>query len=135
MPSLKTSLIWNWKNQYKILDFDNDNYKNLYDKYLNATNCDKCGCDFGVQGDGTGTFKCLDHDHKTGLFRNFLCNTCNSKTDRELNSNNTSGHTYIYYVKAKNRWAYIREKPHFYKSFKTKEEAIAFKTTLLNQQE
>ena len=44
----------------------------LYCHYMNAKNCDECGVDFGKKGDGTGTFKCMDHSHITGIFRNFL---------------------------------------------------------------
>jgi len=51
----------------------------LYNNYLSETHCDFCRIEFGKKGDGTGTFKCCDHDHETGLFRNFLCNLCNIK--------------------------------------------------------
>ena len=55
------------------------NYENIYKYYLKTTNCQECECVFGKKGDGTGTFKCMDHHHATGLFRNVLCNTCNVK--------------------------------------------------------
>ncbi len=133
MPTFRHH-IKNWKKS-GLIDSDGDNYKSLYENYKKATNCDKCGCDFGVRGDGTGTFKCLDHDHATRLFRNFLCNTCNTRTDRELNSNSSSGNSCIYYIKSRNTWAYYKKNPYFYKSFKTKEEAIEFKKALQLQQE
>ena len=53
------------------------NYENIYKYYLKTTNCQECECVFGKRGDGTGTFKCMDHHHATGLFRNVLCNACN----------------------------------------------------------
>ena len=52
-------------------------YDLLYSNYLAETHCDRCRCRFGVVGDGTGTFKCMDHSHITGEFRNFLCCKCN----------------------------------------------------------
>ena len=53
-------------------------YEKIYDeRYLPATNCEECNVVFGVKGDGSGTFKCLDHDHETGEFRNVICLRCN----------------------------------------------------------
>jgi len=51
----------------------------LYCHYVSETHCDFCRVKFGKIGDGSGTFKCMDHSHETGLFRNFLCNRCNIK--------------------------------------------------------
>jgi hypothetical protein len=74
-PRKKYYTISNWKKKsIKCDDFDM-----LYDNYLKSTNCEECGILYGKKGDGTGTFKCCDHDHETGLFRNFLCNSCNLK--------------------------------------------------------
>ncbi|MFZ9079596.1 MAG: endonuclease domain-containing protein [Alphaproteobacteria bacterium] len=36
-----------------------------------------CDCEFGKIGDGTGSFKCLDHDHQTGEVRAIVCQLCN----------------------------------------------------------
>lgn len=55
------------------------NYEKIYEYYLKTEHCQECECVFGKRGDGTGTFKCMDHHHATGLFRNVLCNTCNVK--------------------------------------------------------
>tara|TARA_R110001592_G_scaffold26902_1_gene100239 strand:+ start:193 stop:642 length:450 start_codon:yes stop_codon:yes gene_type:complete len=54
-------------------------YNLLYDNYLKSTKCEECGIEYGNRGDGTGTFKCLDHNHETGLFRNYICCVCNRK--------------------------------------------------------
>jgi len=71
----KVKTISNWKRIGVICnDFDS-----LYCHYFNADRCDLCFVLFGKYGDGTGTFKCMDHCHSTGLFRNFLCNSCNVK--------------------------------------------------------
>jgi len=69
----KSYIIYNWKSRGIICD----DYEALYNQYINVTNCDNCSIAFGSFGDGTGTHLCCDHDHKTGLFRNFLCNKCN----------------------------------------------------------
>lgn len=70
---IKSQMISNWKQR----GIKSDNYDMLYNNYLSETHCDLCRVEFGKMGDGTGTFKCCDHDHDTGLFRNFLCNICN----------------------------------------------------------
>jgi len=72
---IKSRVIREWKRLGLIYD-DTDS---LYCHYLNATHCDECGIEFGKKGDGSGTFKCMDHCHHTGAFRNFLCNPCNLK--------------------------------------------------------
>lgn len=54
-------------------DFDS-----LYIHYENATHCDMCKKEF-VAGKRNPLTKCLDHCHKTGEFRNFVCHACNMK--------------------------------------------------------
>jgi len=71
----KSMIITSWKKR----GIKTDNYDMLYNNYLSETNCDLCRVKFGKIGDGTGTYKCCDHDHETGLFRNFLCQKCNLK--------------------------------------------------------
>ena len=66
-------------SQWKISGLVYDDIDSLYCHYLNAINCDECGVEFGKYGDGSGTFKCMDHSHETGEFRNFLCCRCNIK--------------------------------------------------------
>ena len=56
-----------------------DDYDVLYDQYMAATHCADCGVVFGERGDGTGTFKSLDHCHETGAFRDVVCNACNRR--------------------------------------------------------
>jgi len=70
---IKTRRISKWRGRGVVCeDFDS-----LYCHYLNAEECDNCNITFGEVGDGSNTWKCLDHDHKTGAFRAFLCNGCN----------------------------------------------------------
>ena len=70
---MKSRTISTWKHRGLIYE----DYDSLYGHYLNANNCDECGIKFGKYGGDCGDWKCMDHDHKTGAFRNFLCNTCN----------------------------------------------------------
>ena len=71
----KSRTISDWK-KYGIISED---YDALYQKYLDCKNCEECGCEYGGYRDGTGKWRCLDHCHESGLFRNFLCNACNLK--------------------------------------------------------
>jgi len=75
-PSGKKSYIL---SSWKARGLNCNDYDALYNQYLNVTNCDACGCLFGKYGDGSGTHKCMDHDHVSGVFRNFLCCKCNVK--------------------------------------------------------
>ena len=70
---VKSITISRWK-RYGLIYED---YDSLYEHYLNANNCDECGIEFGKIGGGVGDWKCMDHCHETGAFRNFLCNDCN----------------------------------------------------------
>ena len=66
----KNNMICKWKRRGLICD----NYLELYDKYLLAEYCDICNNKFKSTFD-----RCMDHDHETGLFRQFLCRSCNNK--------------------------------------------------------
>ena len=52
-------------------------YDALYEHYINTKNCDYCNVEL-IEGCGK-TARCMDHSHKTNLFRNVLCNSCNTK--------------------------------------------------------
>jgi hypothetical protein len=69
----KSKRIWNWKKQGIL----SDDYDALYDKFLNTKNCEECGVEmvFGR----TKNARCLDHCHSSGLVRNVLCISCNSR--------------------------------------------------------
>ena len=68
----KRDLKFKWKRRGLI----HDDFETLYTSYVNATNCDLC--DVVFEGKGKN-MKCMDHDHTTGKFRNFLCKSCNVK--------------------------------------------------------
>jgi len=63
-----------WKSQ----GLNMENFKEIYQRYIDTTNCDNCNC---VLTDGKPKMKpntkCMDHNHETGEFRNILCWKCN----------------------------------------------------------
>ena len=63
----------NWKSFGLI----HDDIHELYERYLQATHCEECQIEF-INDKGPKQ-RCMDHCHETGLFRNFLCNSCNIK--------------------------------------------------------
>tara|TARA_R110000824_G_scaffold93846_1_gene226897 strand:+ start:29 stop:451 length:423 start_codon:yes stop_codon:yes gene_type:complete len=70
----KTSRISDWKRKGVI----NNDFNSLYNYYINCKNCENCSIEL-IEGMYGSNKRCLDHDHKTGLFRNVLCNSCNIK--------------------------------------------------------
>jgi hypothetical protein len=79
----KSSRITNWKKS----GVKCDDFNSLYDKYINCKNCEECNVEL-QEGNAKKNKKCLDHDHKTGLFRNIICNRCNTIRgikDRKIN--------------------------------------------------
>jgi len=128
------------KNKKKVLikrwiktGLIHSDYNELYDNYELATNCEKCGVLFGVKGDKTGTHKCMDHNHTTGLFRSFLCNYCNCLMDKTKNKNNSSGYPNVMWRNVRSRWGIqIRRygKSIVNKSFKSYYEAVIYRWLL-----
>jgi len=67
---IKSRIIAGWKT----IGLIHDNFDELYEKYINTTNCDVCNKTFKNTKD-----RCLDHNHNTGQFRYVLCQSCNVK--------------------------------------------------------
>jgi hypothetical protein len=70
----KSNRISTWKHN----SIKSDNYDKLYEYFINVKNCEECEVEL-VEGNKSNNSRCLDHNHKTGLFRNVLCNSCNVK--------------------------------------------------------
>ena len=58
-----------WKTRGVI----HDDFDKLYEYYINTNECNICKMEFTDKN-----WKCLDHDHTNGQFRQILCNNCNS---------------------------------------------------------
>ena len=119
----KPRTIYNWKNS-GLIPKEDESYDSIYDKYIETTHCEKCNVEL-IRGMKGNNKKCMDHDHKTGYFRNVLCNSCNTK----MNGNNTSGVPNVSYDKNRKEWKYQKmvNKERHQKYFKTFEEAVDYK--------
>jgi len=69
----KSHRISTWK-RYGLICED---YDKIYEIYVNTNECDNCGIEL-IEGMYCSNKKCIDHSHKTGLFRNILCHKCNT---------------------------------------------------------
>jgi len=68
----KSNRIACWKQMGLI----SEDYDKIYELYVNTWECDNCGIEL-IEGFCGSNHRCMDHNHRTGLFRNILCNTCN----------------------------------------------------------
>lgn len=115
--------IGNWKQMGLICD----DYEKLYDKFINTEFCELCNVKLTDESKVSNTKRCLDHDHKTGLFRNVVCKCCNGKTDLRCRKDNKLQIKNI--TEYKNGYMFrktIDKKVHA-KCFKTLEEAIEYR--------
>jgi hypothetical protein len=67
---IKSKFIRKWKSRGVI----SNNFDTLYDLYINTDKCMNCEKSFADSFE-----RCLDHDHKTGLYRAVLCRSCNNR--------------------------------------------------------
>ena len=115
----KSRKISSWKIRGLLCD-SYEEYEQIYERWFNSKKCEKC--DKKYEEDN---WKCMDHEHSTGLFRNILCNCCNVNDTLR----NTSGYPNIYHNLPSGLWQYkktFKKKTHS-KYFKKKEEAIEYK--------
>jgi len=69
----KSNRIKDWKR----IGLISEDYDKIYEHYINTWECDNCGIEL-IEGRFGANRRCMDHSHRTGLFRNILCNTCNT---------------------------------------------------------
>tara|TARA_R110000803_G_scaffold101626_1_gene169558 strand:+ start:44 stop:514 length:471 start_codon:yes stop_codon:yes gene_type:complete len=108
----------NWKTQGLITP----DYNIIYNRYVNSTNCEQCGHDYSYYR------KHMDHEHIDNVvcnFRAILCHKCNCN---RRNKCNAAGTPNIYKYDTGWRYKVTYKKVRHWKQFKTKEEAIAYKT-------
>jgi hypothetical protein len=74
----KSRIISDWKKR-GLIETEQYTYDELYEAYLYCGYCENCDVKLTKDRYNTLTTKCMDHDHKTGIFRNILCNSCNVK--------------------------------------------------------
>ena len=132
---IKTGRIYNWKSQ-KIRVPNND-WDTFYNYYLDINNCKYCNVEMTYDLVTTRTRKTVHHDHEIEDkdAPNFICICCNAcNSERQLS--NTSGEVNIYYRRSSNKWDFkkIIDGVKYYEGgFKTKEEAIAHKISVLSK--
>ena len=70
---------YNMKGKWKSRGLNMDHFETIYQRYINSTNCEICNKPYKSTRD-----RCMDHCHKTGEFRNIVCQKCNNnKFDRK----------------------------------------------------
>jgi hypothetical protein len=67
------------RDRKEYIETEQYTYDELYEAYLYCGYCENCDVKLTKDRYNTPTTKCMDHDHKTGIFRNILCNSCNIK--------------------------------------------------------
>jgi len=68
----KSKTIRNWRF-LGVIETDYYTFDELYEAYIYCGHCELCDKEFPDTFD-----RCLDHDHKTGIFRNIVCRGCNT---------------------------------------------------------
>ena len=93
MVYTRAETLKDWRKRGLVLTSKEEGYE-IYDRYINSLNCEKCGNKYISTRDRN-----MDHIHliddKFGYFRNVLCNSCNIKRRNINYINNTSGYSGI----------------------------------------
>tara|TARA_S200002703_G_C3601916_1_gene184799 strand:- start:47 stop:532 length:486 start_codon:yes stop_codon:yes gene_type:complete len=116
---IKSTRISRWKKKGLL-----GNYDEIYERYINTTNCDLCNVILTIDKKITKTTKSMDHNHITGEFRNIVCHKCNMKPKLKIYiCKSKSGHKGISYDK--NKWRYKGKK------FSSKIDCLCYKFIML----
>ena len=85
----KTDTKGRWKIQGMICT--EEEFESYYAEYIYLSNCDLCGEFFKSSKD-----RQMEHNHENGVFRNFVCTSCNTrKDDVKIRTTNKSGYVGI----------------------------------------
>jgi len=117
-----------WKKN-GLVDSDDDNYEKIHQRYIDTTNCDLCNIKLTTGKKTTSTTKSMEHDHKTGLFRNIVCHKCNVKIrDIETPCKSNTGIKNITFTKRDKLYLYTKTNNGviIQKSFKELDDAICY---------
>ena len=68
----KADRISKWNRTLKIKLREDETWEGIYLTWLLTDNCMFCGSDITDK-----KYKCLDHNHETGLIRGVICKKCN----------------------------------------------------------
>jgi len=122
MDEYKRKKIYDWKRSGVI----SNDFNKLYEHHMSINNCELCKVEFNK--DIMMERRCLDHDHKTGLYRQTICHKCNIQFDKQKYKNNKSGYKNII-LTVNNTYKYekVVNGKRIAKYFKTIEEAVDFK--------
>jgi len=94
----KQRRIYDWKGQGLI-----DDYERVHAIWEETNECMKC------EKAISGFYKCMDHDHVSGLFRAILCRGCNNGNVLDLNARKDSKLQEKYIGEWGNRFRFLKQ--------------------------
>ncbi len=130
----KKYLFQSWKKR-GLKYREGQTYDIIYSYYKNIDRCEKCG--IKLDNKDQLKVKCMDHDHKTGYFRQILCWNCNindqNRQGCKIRNDNISGFKNISYHAHTDSWCFRRQvlKKTIRKYFDNKIDAICYKFIML----
>ena len=120
------SMIHKWEKVHNVKLRENESWDRLYQLWTDAEVCSICNIQLKTGNCADG--RCLDHDHKTGYFRQICCRACNVGLDTSAHKDNKLG---IKNITKTNTGSFMFQKVikgvKYQKTLPTLEQAIAYK--------